>query len=113
VPESADQPNASPSVASPPAKSGTWPTLKTSPRALQLCRDLATHFGTTQYEVAEAALTLLHDRTEGIDTIQIPELMTTVEDLREAVGRLILQTEYLEKLSFELAAFETGRIGSP
>jgi hypothetical protein len=87
---------------------GTF-TLKGSARALELSKDLAKYYGTSQADATEAALTLMNDHVVGIDVIQIPELMSTLADLEETIGRLIIQAEHLERLAYELAAFEADR----
>jgi hypothetical protein len=100
----------SPSEMQPDAKPKRRHSLKASANALLLSKRLAKYYGSTQAEVAEAALTLMQDHVEGVDVIQIPELMSSVADLEETVGRLIIQAEHLERLAFELAAFEADRM---
>ena len=87
---------------------GTF-TLKGSARALEISKRLAKFYGTSQAQTTEAALILLQDYVRGVDVIQIPELMSTLADLEETIGRLVIQAEQLERLAYHLAAFEADR----
>jgi ABC-type Na+ transport system ATPase subunit NatA len=83
--------------------------LKTTPFALERNRALARYYATTQSQIAEAAHILFDEHMRGVDVTQVPELQNSVCDLEETVGRLIIQMEHLERLTYELAGFEADR----
>ncbi len=83
--------------------------LRISAKSKFLNEKLAQHYGCSQKQSAEAAIHLLHDAVEGLDVIQMPELMSTMADLDETVRRLIIQAEHLERLAYEVAGFEIDR----
>ena len=83
--------------------------LRTTLLALDRNRALARYYAATQSKIAEAAHILFEEHMRGVDVTQVPELQCAVCDLEETVGRLIIQMEHLERLSYELAGFEADR----
>ena len=84
-------------------------TTKISRFAHEINKKLALQYGANQRQVMDAAHILFADHVEGVDAIQVPELMHSVADLEETVGRLIIQMECLERLSYEIAGFQVDR----
>jgi hypothetical protein len=84
--------------------------LRLSSEAYEMNRRLARYFGTTQSKITEVAHSLFIDHLDGVDVIKVPELVSSVADLEETVGRLIVHMEYLERLAYELAGLEADRI---
>jgi hypothetical protein len=84
-------------------------TTKISRFAHEINKNLARRYGANQRQVMDAAHILFMDHVDGVDAIQVPELMSSVTDLEETVGRLILQMECLERLAYEIAGFQVDR----
>jgi hypothetical protein len=92
-----------------PTPSKHAPAIRVSAETQTLATKLADHYGTSQGAVTLAALRLLQDRVDSIDVIQVPELMCSLVDLQDSVGRLVFMAEHLERLAWEVAAYETSR----